>query len=79
MKKVLYVGLEVHKESIVVATAPQGDTEAQLHGKIVGTLDALDKRIKMMEKPDLEPCGHVIYWHLKKRGYECQVIAPSLV
>jgi hypothetical protein len=41
MEKVLYVGLDVHKESIVVATAPQGDTEAQLYGKIGGTLEAL--------------------------------------
>ena len=54
MKKVLYVGLDVHKESIVVATAPQGDTEAQLYGKIGGTLEALDKLIKKMDNPDLE-------------------------
>ena len=87
MKKVLYVGLDVHKESIVVATAPQGDTEAQLYGKIGGTLDALDKVIKKMARPDLElrfvyeagPCGYVIYRHLKKQGYHCQVIAPSLI
>jgi transposase len=87
MKKVLYVGVDVHKESIVVATAPQGDTEAQLYGKIGGTLDALDKLVKKMDKPDLElrfvyeagPCGYVIYRHLKKQGYECQVIAPSLI
>lgn len=87
MKKVLYVGLDVHKESIVVATAPQGDTEAQLYGKIGGTLDALDKLIKKMARPDLElrfvyeagPCGYVIYRHLKKQGYHCQVIAPSLI
>jgi transposase len=40
-----------------------------------------------MEKPDLElrfvyeagPCGYVIYRHLKKRDYQCQVIAPSLI
>jgi transposase len=65
MKKVLYVGMDVHKESIVVATAPQGDTEAQLYGRIGGTLDALDKLIKKMAKPDLDlrfvyeagPCG----------------------
>src|ERR1039457_4402509 len=87
MKKVLYVGLDVHKESIVVATAPQGDTEAQLYGKIGGTLDALDKLIKKMARPDLElrfvyeagPCGYVIYRHLKKRKYHCEVIAPSLI
>jgi transposase len=87
MTKVLYVGLDVHKESIVVATAPQGDTEAQLYGKIGGTLDALDKLVKKLVKPDLElrfvyeagPCGYVIYRHLKKLAYFCEVIAPSLI
>src|ERR1022692_3675184 len=87
MKKILYVGLDVHKESIVVATAPEGDTAAELYGKIGGTLEALDKLIKKLEKPDLElrfvyeagPCGYVIYRHLKKRELHCQVIAPSLI
>ena len=34
MTKILYVGLDVHKESIVVAIAPQGDTEVQSYGQI---------------------------------------------
>jgi transposase len=87
MKKILYVGLDVHKESIVVATAPEGDAAAELYGKIGGTLEALAKLIKKLAKPELElrfvyeagPCGYVIYRHLKKAGYLCQVIAPSLI
>ena len=87
MKKILYVGWDVHKESIVVATAPEGDTPVELYGQIGGTLDALDKLIKKLEKPELElrfvyeagPCGYVIYRHLTKRSYPCQVIAPSLI
>ena len=42
MNKVVFVGLDVHKESIVVATAPHGDTAVELYGQIGGTLDALD-------------------------------------
>ena len=87
MKKVLYVGLDVHKESIVVATALQGDTEVHLYGQIGGTLDALDKVIKKLAKPHLElrfvyeagPCGYVIYRHLTQQKYHCEVIAPSLI
>jgi transposase len=87
MQRILYVGLDVHKESIVAATAAQGDTEAQLYGKIGGTLDALDKLVKKLTRPDLElrfvyeagPCGYVIYRHLKKRQLYCEVIAPSLI
>ncbi len=66
MTKVLYVGLDVHKESIVAATAPAGDTAAELYGSIGGTLEALDKFIKKLAEPNLElrfvceagPCGY---------------------
>ena len=34
MKKIVYVGLDVHKESVAVAIAPQGDTEDELYGQI---------------------------------------------
>ena len=65
MSKILYIGLDVHKDSIVVATAPAGDQPAELYGKIGGTLEALDKLIKKLTKPGLElrfvyeagPCG----------------------
>jgi transposase len=85
--KVLYVGLDVHKDSIVAATAIAGDRPAELYGKIGGTLEALDKLIKKLAKPELElrfvyeagPCGYVIYRHLTKRKYLCSVIAPSLI
>jgi transposase len=87
MRKVLYIGLDVHKESIVAATAQAGDTVAELYGAISGTLDALDKFTKKLAKPNLElrfvyeagPCGYVIYRHLKQRQYHCEVIAPSLI
>jgi transposase len=87
MRKVIYVGLDVHKESIAVGTAPEGDTSVELYGEIGGTLDALDKLIKKLNKPEVElrfvyeagPCGYVIYRHLKKRKYHCEVIAPSLI
>ena len=87
MTKVLYVGLDVHKESIVAATATAGDTPAELYGTLGGTLDALDKFIKKLARPNLElrfvyeagPCGYVIYRHLTKRQLHCQVIAPSLI
>ena len=54
MKKVISVGLDVHKESIVVATAPHDDTTVELYGPIGGTLEALDKLIKKLEQADVE-------------------------
>jgi transposase len=86
-KRVHYIGLDVHKETIAVAIAPADNTEVRNYGIIGGTLDALDKVIKKLEQPGIElrlvyeagPCGYVIYRHLKNKGIHCQVIAPSLV
>ena len=74
-KKVHYIGLDVHKETIAVAIAPGDSTEVRNYGIIGGTLEALDKFIKKLAQPDLElrfvyeagPCGYVIYRHLKKQ------------
>ena len=86
-KKVHYIGLDVHKESIAVAIAPQDNTEVRHYGIIGGTLNALDKLIKKLQQPSLElrfvyeagTCGYVIYRHLKKKGLHCEVVAPSLI
>jgi transposase len=86
-KKVHYIGLDVHKETIAVAIAPAGDTEVRNYGIIGGTLDALDKVIKKLQQPGVElrfvyeagPCGYVIYRHLEKKGLHCEVVAPSLI
>jgi transposase len=88
MSKIIhYIGLDVHKESIAVAIAPASRSEVRNYGIIGGTLDALDKAIKKLEQPGVElrfvyeagPCGYVIYRHLKKRGYVCAVVSPSLI
>jgi len=86
-KKVHYIGLDVHKETIAVAIAPEGGGEVRNYGIIGGTLDALDKVIKKLQQPGVElrlvyeagPCGYVIYRHLKKKGLHCEVVAPSLI
>jgi transposase len=86
-KKVHYIGLDVHKETIAVAIAPGGDTEVRSYGTMGGTLDALDKLMKKLQQPDVElrlvyeagPCGYVIYRHLKNKGLHCEVVAPSLI
>ena len=86
-KKVHYIGLDVHKETIAVAIAPEGDTQVRNYGIIGGTLAAVDKLIKKLQQPGVElrvvyeagPCGYVIYRHLKKKGLHCEVVAPSLI
>ena len=89
MKKlIMYVGLDVHKNSIEVAFADAGrDGEVRSYGKIDGNLTALDKVIRKREAKGSElhfayeagPCGYGIYRHLSSNGYDCIVVAPSMI
>jgi transposase len=86
-KIVHYIGLDVHKETIAVAIAPQHSTEVRRYGIIGGTLDAIDKLIKRIAQNNVElrvvyeagPCGFVICRHLRSKGIPCEVVAPSLI
>src|SRR5262244_4030553 len=84
----LYVGLDVHKESIAVAYV------AQDHGAEVislGTIETrqcdIDKLLRQLQSKSKQlvfvyeagPCGYWLYRYLTKKGYVCWVVAPSLI
>jgi transposase len=82
----LYVGMDVHKDSIAVAyVANDHDAEVVSLGSI-GTrqcdIDHLVRRLQS-KSPHLvfvyeaDPCGYWLYRYLK--GYVCSVVAPSLI
>lgn len=82
----LYVGLDVHKDSITVAYAV-GMGEVELFGK-VGTMhidvDRLCKRLQSKARHicfvyEAGPCGYGLYRRLVDKGFECMVCAPSLI
>lgn len=83
----IYVGLDVHKETSSVSIAPENSKEVEYLYKIESTTKALDKLIGKLKKrsPILHfcyeagPCGFNFYRHLVKRGFKCDVVAPSLV
>jgi transposase len=86
--RITYVGLDVHKEGIVVAVAEGGlRGEVREFGRIANTAGALDRLVGKLggEGVGLQfcyeagPCGYGIQRHLSAHGHECVVVAPSLI
>jgi len=84
----LFVGLDVHKDSIAVAYAPEKHgTEVIFLGPI-GTRQAdLDKLIRRLQSKasrlafayEAGPCGYGLYRYLTEKHLACRVVAPSRI
>src|SRR4030065_378444 len=82
-----FVGLDVHKADIVVGTANADRGEAGYYGTIEHAPHCYLKLAKKLSKSGGEvlfcyeagPCGYEVYRQLTKAGYDCIVIAPSLI
>jgi transposase len=84
----LYVGLDVHKESIAVAYAPEERNAEVISLGTIGTRQCdIDKLLRQLtsKSPNLVfvyeagPCGYALYRYLSKKGFVCWVVAPSLI
>jgi transposase len=85
---IIYIGLDVHKDTIAVAFAEAGlREEVRDHGKISNSpaaLKALADRLAGKKRGlrfcyEAGPCGYGIQRQLSAMGHDCSVVAPSLI
>ena len=90
MKKV-YIGIDAHKESNLVALAFDGRGDPEIYGKAPSDIPGFIKVLRrIMEKQHLlkeeialcyeaGPTGFVLARRLRALEFECEVVAPSLI
>lgn len=83
----VYVGLDVHKDTVAVAVAAAGRGAPQYRCEIANTSTAI-KRLMHKLSPDGEvlsvcyeagPCGYGIHRQITAIGHDCIVVAPGLI
>jgi len=86
--KTLYVGLDVHKDSIAVAYAPEDRGADVVSLGAIGPRQCdIDKLIRTLHSKgaalvfvyEAGPCGYWLYRYLTRKGVRCDVVAPSLI
>jgi transposase len=86
--RIAYVGLDVHKDGIVVAVAEDGlRGEVRDYGRIANTPAALRRLVGKLGHHGVTlrfcyeagPCGYGIQRQLAAAGHDCVVVAPSLL
>src|SRR6516162_1583714 len=86
--RITYVGLDVHKDGIVVAVAEGGlRGEVRDYGRIANTPAAVQRLVRKLGHQGVAlrfcyeagPCGYGIQRQLAAAGHDCVVVAPSLI
>ncbi len=85
-RSIIYIGMDVHKESITIAVLPEGAKSPTRLDRLPNDLPKLKKWLERVSRDgEIRACyeasgaGYVIHRAMKEWGYECEVIAPSLI
>lgn len=84
---ILFIGMDVHKESIVISLADDNRSEIRRFGKIGGCLSDFKKTLRKLNSRGKDlffcyeagPCGYDLYRYIVSQGHQCIVVAPSLI
>ncbi len=84
----LFVGMDVHKDTIAVAYVAQEHGAEVTYLGTIGTRQCdLDQLIRKRQSKaqhlifiyEAGPCGYWLYRYLQQKHYDCWVVAPSLI
>lgn len=84
----LFIGMDVHKETIDIALATNRlNGKIRHYGRIPNRIDTLDKLTAKLRREagtlkfvyEAGPCGFGLYRHLTRKKHHCAVVAPSLI
>jgi transposase len=84
----VFVGLDVHLDSIYIAIAESGrDGEVRSMGSVANRPETIRKSFGKLQAKykhiyacyEAGPCGYGLYWQLTGMNINCEVIAPSLI
>ena len=84
----IYVGMDVHKDSIDIAIAESGARgEVRHYGTIGGSVADADRALRKIVADggklhvvyEAGPCGYALYRHLAAKGIDCTVVSPSRI
>jgi transposase len=84
----LFIGMDVHKDTIAVAYVAQDHGAEVTYLGTIGTRQCdIDQLIRKMQSKakhlifvyEAGPCGYWLYRYLRKKDYDCWVVAPSLI
>ena len=88
MGRSLYVGLDVHADTIAVAVADEGrNGEIRFYGTIANSADAVLRLTKRLSETgtvptfcyEAGPCGYGLHRLLTKLGFDCAVVSPAMI
>jgi transposase len=87
--RALFIGLDVHTDSIAVSLAPSDSTEVRRYGLIGGSQDEVLKLAKKLAAAhpqttlkfcyEAGPHGYPLCRFLRSHSYECIIVSPSKV
>ncbi len=85
-RPIIYLGMDVHKESITIAVLPAGAKTPTRLDRLPNDLAKLKKWLERVARDgEIRACyeasgaGYVLHRALTEWGYTCDVIAPSLI